>query len=177
MYRLRVKTFLFAQPLLLALVIPYELGICTFLGETHPKLTRDVYGTIGQYGHLLSATTHPVFLLFDQDKGLTSSANPSAVCRQIHLFLVLFFGYFTPAIIIWRLEKESWRDFLTLPGELAVWPGSPDANQLRQALAVLHEDERDRAESETSGIRFALLVAIGAAVLWRTLEYVPLVKY
>lgn len=177
MYRLRIKTFLIAQPFILATVIPFEVSICTFLNQMHPKLTKDVYGTIGEYGRLLSATTHPVFLLFDQDKTLESlpSSDPEAVCRQVHFFLIVFFGYMVPGIIIWRLEKQSWRHFLSLSAEQVAWPGSPDRPLLSQAMAVLREDEADKAEGENSGFRFAVLVAMLAAVLWRMLEYAPMV--
>lgn len=176
MYRLRIKTFLLAQPLILAMVIPFELGICNFLGAAHPNLTKHVYGSIGQYGRLVFATAHPVFLLFDQGRDLTSPPHPVAVCRQVHLFLVIFFGYLLPGIIIWRLEKESWRYFLTLRGEQVVWPGSPEPAQLTQALSVLEEDQRAEAESESSGVRVVVLVLLGAALLWRTLEYMPIVN-
>jgi hypothetical protein len=177
MYRLRIKTFLFAQPLILAVAIPFELEICDFLGVKDPTSTNHAYGSIGQYGRVLSASIHPVFSLFDQSKrNLASPPNPVAVCRQVHLFLAICFVYVMPGIIIWRLEEESWRNFVTLRGEQVLWPGSPEPAQLTQALMVLHEDERDKAASETSGTRFAILIFIGSALLWRTLEYMPIVN-
>jgi hypothetical protein len=176
MYRLRIKTFLIAQPFILALVIPFELSICSFLGEVHSKLTKHVYGTIGEYGRLFSATMYPVFLLYDQDRDPNSPPDPVAVCRQVHLFLILFFVYLAPGIVIWRLEKESWRDFLALSGDQVVWPGSPEPAHLTRALGVLREYEKDKIVSESSGVRFAVLVFIAAAVLWRALEYMPILQ-
>jgi len=177
MYRVRIKTFLFAQPFILAMVLPFELGICNFLGAKDLKLSKHVYGSIYQYGHLLSASAHPVSLVFNQSKNVTSPPDPVALCRQVHLFLVIFFGYLIPGFIIWRVEKESWRGFLKLRAEQLVWPGSPEPAPLSQALTVLKDDaEREKVKNETSGVRFVLLMFIGAALVWRTLEYMPIVK-
>ena len=177
MYRLRIKTFLYAQPFILAAVCPFELAVCTFLGQNHPKSTKDVYGTIGEYGRLLSATIHPVFRLFDQEKtsGGDSTLDSVIACRQVHLFLMIFFGYLIPSLIIWRLEKESWRDFISLNAQQAAWPGCPDSQVLTHALAVLKDDESEKSEGENSEVRFAVLVVILAAVLWRVVGYVPIV--
>jgi hypothetical protein len=158
MYRLRVGIYWIAQPLILLAAAPHELSVCTWAAEQYPKETAAVYNNLITWARLMAAMLHPVLppLMGPDLEHLTA-------CRRIHAFLLFFVGFLVPGIIIWRLERHIWQEFLAADVAVVAWPGGPSQEALRSAQRALREEERSRRTSLVDAGRAE--VAAAAAVM------------
>lgn len=162
---MKLRVFCLAQPLLLLAVVDFETDICRWAAIHRPQATAQVYGVILDWFQVLAAIVHPAL-------GKISHTGPWEACRQVHLFALFFTGFIFPAIVIWRLEKQTWREFLKVDAQALVWPDGPSVRQLDVALEELREEERGKVKSEKPGVRLAAVLLIASAFSWKALDMV-----
>ena len=112
MYRMKLRNFSLVQPVLLAALIKYETDVCRWAAKERPEMTSRVYGDAVLWLQVLAGSVHPAISTETAPKlsGLEA-------CRQVHLFVMFFTGFIFPVMLIWRLEKQTWKSFLRLEPE------------------------------------------------------------
>lgn len=167
MYRIKLRNFILVQPLLLAAIADFDLDICRWAAIHRPEPTERVYAAIVEVFRVVAGSIHPAIGSARQSK-----RNPVEACEQVQLFAMFFLGYIIPSMLIWRLEKQTWKSFLVTDARLLAWPGGPSVSAIDEALEELRDEERCKVRSEKPGVRLVAVVVIASVFLWKVVELV-----
>lgn len=180
MYRMKLKSFMYSQPLILAAALPMEIEICEWGAKEHVDIAYAAFGTLRNGLGLLAAAGAPGWR--SRISGASSLTATVAVgdnrhhaeaytsCLQVHIFLLVMLGYFLPACIIWFLENATWQDFLQEDPEKLAWVGGPSMEQLTAGLQRLRTEEAERRVHVQLDCRLVAAVILMAVTVWFSIE-------
>jgi hypothetical protein len=157
-HRIRLRSFLFAQPMVLLLSVPNERRACRWVDSHHPATAAVAFGWLAaRLRALLGGATA---------RGASEGGYTS--CLKVDAWTMMVAGLIIPAIITWYQEQAVARRFCRLPAAALNWPGGPGAAEVAAAQAALRA--KCHASPLLHGRRLCAIGFVLAATGWLLLD-------
>ena len=175
---MRLKTFLFVQPVLIFLATPLELKSCNWAWERHPETTTAAFIPVSRWLRTIANTLLPLTAV---QKIAAPAQDPLHECYHAHTFFFVALAYIMTGTILWIHENQLYHCFLSPANdhiEMMVAPSTREASGNSQISMIntamddlwCEEVATLRPDPRTEALHCAAHVCLALGLLWQGID-------